>query len=154
MVRLLRSRGAWRLAAVLVLMLALMVSMMPTAAYAHDDGCAAHYKVKPGDNLTKIASWYGVSVHALVKANHISNPSRIYVGQKLCIPAGGKWHGDDHGKKKDDHHYGGCWYTVKKGDNLSQIAKWYGVPWPDLARINHLSNPRVVIPGQRLYVCK
>ena len=44
------------------------------------------YVVQRGDNLSQIAAKYGTTVAALVKANNISNPSRIYAGQKLIIP--------------------------------------------------------------------
>lgn len=41
------------------------------------------YTVKSGDTLSNIASRLGVSVSHLVQTNHISNPNRIYVGQRL-----------------------------------------------------------------------
>jgi LysM repeat protein len=44
------------------------------------------YTVKSGDNLTKIASQFGVSVKALRAANSLKTDS-IKVGQKLKIPA-------------------------------------------------------------------
>ncbi|VEI12524.1 LysM peptidoglycan-binding domain-containing protein [Trueperella bialowiezensis] len=43
------------------------------------------YTVKAGDTLGKIARQHGVSVAQLSAANGISNPNRIYVGQKLTI---------------------------------------------------------------------
>ena len=44
------------------------------------------YYVKSGDTLSKIASKYGTTVDALVKANAIKNPSLICVGQVIKIP--------------------------------------------------------------------
>jgi lysozyme len=44
------------------------------------------YIVQRGDYLSKIAVRFGTTVAALVKANNISNPSKIYAGQKLIIP--------------------------------------------------------------------
>ncbi len=41
------------------------------------------YTVRRGDTLSSIASRLGVSVSHLVQSNHISNPNRIYVGQRL-----------------------------------------------------------------------
>lgn len=52
-------------------------------SYAH---CEDIYKVKKGDNLSRIAKRYHVSISALVRANNIKNANRIYVGQRLCIP--------------------------------------------------------------------
>jgi LysM repeat protein len=42
--------------------------------------------VAKGESLTTIAKTYGVSVEDLKKANNISNPNEIKVGQKLIIP--------------------------------------------------------------------
>lgn len=44
------------------------------------------YTIKLGDNLTKIANNNQTSVQQLVELNHIQDPSKIYVGQKLLIP--------------------------------------------------------------------
>jgi LysM repeat protein len=46
------------------------------------------YTVRRGDTLSAIALRYGVSVWALVQANHLRNPSLIYPGQQLRIPDG------------------------------------------------------------------
>ena len=43
-------------------------------------------------------------------------------------------------------------YTVKKGDTLSGIAKQYGVSWQDIAKENNLSNPNLITPGQRIKI--
>lgn len=41
------------------------------------------YTVKSGDTLSAIANKLGTSVGALATRNHISNPNRIYAGQRL-----------------------------------------------------------------------
>jgi hypothetical protein len=41
------------------------------------------YKVKAGDNLTKIAKAKKTTVAKLVKLNHIKNPNKIYIGQVI-----------------------------------------------------------------------
>ena len=41
------------------------------------------YTVRRGDTLSGISARLGVSVGHLVQTNHISNPNRIYVGQRL-----------------------------------------------------------------------
>lgn len=45
--------------------------------------------VRAGETLGSIAARYGTSVAALARANGISNPSLIYVGQRLAISRGG-----------------------------------------------------------------
>ncbi|HVN15073.1 MAG TPA: GH25 family lysozyme [Anaerolineales bacterium] len=44
------------------------------------------YTIKAGDNLTAIATKYGVTLDALIKLNNITNPNSISVGQVLQIP--------------------------------------------------------------------
>jgi N-acetylmuramoyl-L-alanine amidase len=44
------------------------------------------HTVQLGEHLTGIARRYGVTVDAIVAANGIINPSRIYAGQRLTIP--------------------------------------------------------------------
>jgi lysozyme len=117
---------------------------IPSATVA--SSCTTTYVVQQGDNLSRIARAYGINVNALASANGLTNASLIYPGQKICIPniwsTGGS-----------SGHSGGCYYTVQQGDNLSRIAAKFGTTYTYLAEVNHLSNPRVIIPGQRLYVC-
>ncbi len=47
------------------------------------------YVVQRGDILSRIALRYGVTMAALAAANNLSNPSLIYAGQVLIIPAAG-----------------------------------------------------------------
>ncbi|GAB4539280.1 MAG: hypothetical protein Kow0063_27920 [Anaerolineae bacterium] len=47
---------------------------------------STYYTVRAGDTLAAIALRFGVSQTAIVRANSLSNPSLIYVGQKLIIP--------------------------------------------------------------------
>jgi LasA protease len=44
------------------------------------------YTVRSGDMLSAIAEHYAVSVDALIKANNISNPDALEIGQTLTIP--------------------------------------------------------------------
>jgi len=44
------------------------------------------YTVQPGDTLSQIAAWFGVSVDPLYEVNGLWNPNMIYVGQVLIIP--------------------------------------------------------------------
>ena len=45
------------------------------------------HRVRYGETLSAIARRYRVSVRALVEANGLTNPNRVYVGQVLIIPA-------------------------------------------------------------------
>ena len=46
---------------------------------------AVYYIVKSGDTLSGIASKYGTTYTKLAKMNGISNPNKIYVGQKIRV---------------------------------------------------------------------
>lgn len=46
---------------------------------------AVYYTVKYGDTLTSIASKYGTSYTKLAQMNGISDPNKIYVGQKIRV---------------------------------------------------------------------
>lgn len=50
---------------------------------------ASSYTVQPGDTLTSIAARHGTAAWVLAQVNSISNPSLLYVGQTLTIPAPG-----------------------------------------------------------------
>jgi len=43
-------------------------------------------------------------------------------------------------------------YVVKKGDTVYNIAKKYGMDWRELAGYNHLGNPDLIYPGERLFI--
>lgn len=48
--------------------------------------CRAHYTVRPGDTLYRIAVKYGVNWQNVQAANHLANPRLIYPNMVLCIP--------------------------------------------------------------------
>jgi LysM repeat protein len=60
------------------------------SAAAPVTGGGERYIVQAGDSLSVIAQRYGVTVQALMRANSITNPDRVQVGQALMIPAEGR----------------------------------------------------------------
>ena len=50
---------------------------------------SAAYTVERGDTLSEIAARSGTSVSALAKANDLTDPNLIHVGQRLTIPGRG-----------------------------------------------------------------
>ncbi len=50
-------------------------------------GGTTYHTVQMGETLGKIATQYGLTTAALAKANAITNPDLIRVGQRLVIPA-------------------------------------------------------------------
>jgi LysM repeat protein len=57
-----------------------------TADATPSSGKTTTYVVRSGDTLNSIAKRLGVTASALQKANNITNPNRIYVGQQLIVP--------------------------------------------------------------------
>jgi len=62
-------------------------------------------------------------------------------------------------RKKDNYKFsnqefqkGG--YTVKKGDNLTKIAKQYNVPLNELLRLNYIQDRNLIYPGQEINLPK
>ena len=104
---------------------------------------AITHKVRRGDNLTTIARKYGVTVADLRTWNDLRT-DRLRVGQRLTVEAGAK----TTGAKTT-----GAWisYKVRRGDNLTTIARKYGVTVADLRTWNDLRTNRLRI-GQRLAV--
>jgi LysM repeat protein len=45
-----------------------------------------YHTVAIGENISKIASRYQVSIQDIISANNLDNPNSLYVGQKLFIP--------------------------------------------------------------------
>jgi LysM repeat protein len=56
----------------------------PSAAPAEAQG--NEHVVTKGESLSSIAKTYGITVDDLKKANNITNPNKLEVGQKLVIP--------------------------------------------------------------------
>ena len=95
------------------------------------------YTVVSGDNLSSIASRFGTTVSEISRLNNISNPNLIHPGQVLKLNG-----------SVDNTVY----YIVKSGDNLSSIAATYGTTWQAIARLNGLSDPNKIYPGQNLRI--
>ena len=77
------KRGA---ATALVAVLIAVVGAAGMMAAARPHAAASAYVVRPGDTLSAIASRFGTTADAIARANGITNPNHIVVGQHLSIP--------------------------------------------------------------------
>jgi LysM repeat protein len=111
-------------------------------ATAGGSGCSRFYSVRPGDTLYSIARRFGTTVWTLTQLNGISNPNRIYIGQTLCVRAGGG----------GGMPSGGFLYTVQRGDTLTSIGRRFGWSASYLASVNHLPYPNQIYAGQVLFI--
>ncbi|ALN97934.1 glycoside hydrolase [Bacillus phage vB_BpuM-BpSp] len=104
------------------------------------------YTVKKGDTLGGIASKFKTSVSVLTSLNNIKNPNVISVGQVIKLPT------TSSSASKPVSKPSSTTYTVKKGDNLGAIAQQFGTTVSNLTKLNKLSNPNVIFPGQKLKI--
>jgi LysM repeat protein len=133
---------------ILCFVVAMLFWTAPVSAASPDHAQAQGSKthiVQRGENLHRIALRYGTTVNAIVAANGLTNPDRIYVGQQLAIP------GDDGSASTADRPTAtGGTYAVRRGDTLSSIARRFGTTVTHLASLNGIANPSIIHVGQVL----
>ena len=105
---------------------------------------STYYTVKYGDNLSSIASRYGVSTGQLQSWNGIANANRIYVGQRLVVKKGAS-------QARATSSTQGRYRIVTAGDSLSHISYLTGYSISYLQSKNGISNPNFIRVGQRIY---
>jgi LysM repeat protein len=138
------------LLSLVICMLLAPLLVLPAAAAPSEVMPIVHI-VQWGENLTNIAWRYGTTVHAIMYANGISNPNRIYAGQRLLIPVQPA-PAPAYPAPAPAPTTGGCVYYVRHGDTLSGIAYRHGVTVNAIVRLNYLANPNCIYPGQRLNI--
>ncbi len=134
--------------AILALLLPSIAMAAPADVQAESagqwSGCSSYHTVRMGETLSGIARFYGVTTSALMRANNISNPNRIFVGESLCIPgsSGGDWGGSNCSTT----------YTVQRGDTMLGISRMFGVSAFDIMQANGIFNGNQIFVGQRLCI--
>jgi murein DD-endopeptidase MepM/ murein hydrolase activator NlpD len=98
------------------------------------------YIVQDGDNITTIASQFGITVDELITANNISNANLLAVGDELIIPG----------------LQGVTGYLVTEkvgfGSSLNSLAIQNRVPRQMLSRLNRLTSPTELYTGVSLII--
>jgi N-acetylmuramoyl-L-alanine amidase len=130
--------------------IALVVALGATAPALRQTARAGdEVVVRSGDTLSAIAVRHGVAVSALAAANGITDPNRIYAGQRLVVterstsaPASTA---ATAARRATTH-------TVKPGDNLWSIARFYGVSLSALVAANKITDPSRIRPGMKLTI--
>jgi membrane-bound lytic murein transglycosylase D len=113
------------------------------AENAVEDGVFVEHKVKRGENLSYLAEKYGVSVSAIMEANHLTNKHRIKTGEYLFIPT--KQIVISSGEKT-------TLYTVRKGDTISDLALKFRISPQEIKLLNGLRNLDNIKQGQKLKI--
>lgn len=98
------------------------------------------YTVMSGDTLSKIAERYKTSTDEIAKNNNIKDVSKIFPGQRLTI----------YGVNTN----GPSIYLVSPGDTLVEIAEKNGMDVEEIVRLNNISDPNKIYPGQSISLNK
>lgn len=110
------------------------------------------YTVVRGDTLFRIAQRFGTTTSVLASLNGITNPSLIYAGQVLRIPAAGTPAPSATPTTPPSRPPQGDAYVVQRGDTLYRIAVRNNTTVSALVAANNITNPNVIFVGQRLVI--
>lgn len=125
-------------------------AVIASAFFATESAEAASYKVKSGDSLWKIAQQHNVSVANLKKINGLTSdlihPNQVIeTSGKVSAPPATE------NPKPQAPATSARTYTVKRGDNLSQIAATHKISLANLMTWNNLDTT-LIFPGNVLVV--
>ena len=112
---------------------------------------ATTYRVRRGDTLGAIARRYGTTVGTLQRANNLARANRIYVGQTLQIPQGGRPAARAANTLPAQPPASGI-HIVRRGESVHAIAVRYGVSTSEIVQLNQLANANLVSIGQKLAI--
>ena len=101
------------------------------------------HSVRPGDNLSEIAGFYGVSMDAILGLNNIPDRDNLQIGQVLILPPEAEVPTETELPAT---------YIVRPGETLSDIAVKLGVAIDELTAANDIADPDNIFPGQELNV--
>ncbi len=110
-----------------------------------------YYRVRAGDTLSTIAAKFGSSIGALQRANRLSSPHRIRIGQRLLVPPRS---GSGAAPVLAAANAGAApaVHVVRRGETLSRIAARYGSSVSALKARNGLSSAHRIYVGQKLSI--
>jgi lysozyme len=127
-----------RLSLIIIVIFIALFMVQSVSAQTTTTGERIHV-VRQGDTLRSIADLYQTTWQAIAARNALANPNRIYVGQRLVIPA-----------PNTNVNQTVRTYTVQAGDNLTAIANRYNTTVQALAVTNNLTTSSVLYVGQVL----
>lgn len=119
------------------------------------------YRLAAGDNPSSVAARFGISTAELLRANNITNPSSLQIGQELVIPgatptpaAGTPTATPSSAATPAAPPAGSEVYVVKSGDTAIDIASAFGITVAQLAAANNTTETalRSLQIGQRLTI--
>ncbi len=103
-----------------------------------------YYRVHKNDTLSHIAKKYKTSLKKVINDNNIKNPDLIFPNQVIIIETDYTYFVSSEGELNS--------YTVRKGDNLTKISKFYHTLVSNLFTWNHIKNPNLIFPNQKITI--
>ncbi len=103
------------------------------------------YKVKSGDNLSSLSARYHVSIEEIKALNKLKR-DELYIDEVLKIKTS-----YDEDKTASVNPVKKRFYSVRRGDSLSEIARNYQVSVDDIVKWNKKNNKNVYI-GEKLTI--
>ena len=100
------------------------------------------HEIKEGETLSQLAKKYGTTVGDIMRFNGMNSDSKLFVGEKVKIPAAGET--VVAGATAKTH-------IVEKGETLYQLSKKYGVTVNQLRDWNNITGNNIQV-GQTLKV--
>ncbi len=113
------------------------------------------HQIRSGDTLYALASRFGITVDAILRANPGTDPASLRVGQLLCIPTAavpGRPPGPRPGRPPGVACPGGFLYQIRAGDTFYAIARAHGMTVDTLRRANPGVNPSSLRVGQLICI--
>ena len=113
------------------------------------------HQIRSGDTLYALASRFGTTVDAILRANPGTDPASLRVGQLLCIPTAavpGRPPGPPPGRPPGVACPGGFLYQIRAGDTFYAIARAHGMTVDTLRRANPGVNPSSLRVGQLICI--
>ena len=119
------------------------------------------YTVQSGDNLSRIARKFGVTVEGIQKANNLTG-TVIFIGQVLIFPSGASGTVTTtttpsttvtalQTASPSSAGSGSATYVVKRGDNLSRIARSFNTTVVAIQKANKMTGATIYV-GQVLII--
>jgi len=110
-----------------------------------------YHRVRRGDTLSGIAEKYKTSIRAISVANHINKSHTIIAGKVLKIPSRASRAKINTVASQPLSPGQSLTYTVRRGDNLWNIARKFGTTTKNIMASNRLPSTKLSI-GQTLYI--
>jgi LysM repeat protein len=131
--------------------LTIPVKLAPATLAAQGAEATVHV-VQGGETLFRIGLQYNVPWDTIVRANNITNPNTIYIGQELVIPGPAESQKKEAEPSSKGAAAAPATHVVRPGETLFRIGLLYNLSWQAIAEANGITNPNLIIVGMVLII--